>query len=102
MTKLESKSVAMFRLIEELESSGQDRQAFASLHGITLGKLAYWRGRYHRQNQNSSGFVELSGTPGDPGLEIAYPNGVTIRLPGDCGPARLRELVTLLQGPCFL
>ncbi len=102
MSKLESKSVEMFRLVEELELSGQDRQTFASLHGITLGKLAYWRGRYHRQNQDSSGFVELSGAPSDAGLEIVYPNGVTIRLWGYCGPARLRELVTLLQGPCFL
>lgn len=102
MSKRESKSVEMFRLVEELESSGQDRQTFASLHGIALGKLTYWRSRYHRQHQASSGFVELSGSAGDAGLEIAYPNGVTIRLWGDCGPARLRELVTLLQGQCFL
>lgn len=102
MSKRESKSHEMFRLVEALESSGQDRQTFATLHGITLGKLAYWRGRYHRQSQASSGFVELSGAPAEVGLEITYPNGVSLRLSGDCSPARLRQLVTLLQGPCSL
>ncbi len=36
MSKRESKSVEMFRLVEELESSGRDRQVFASQHGISL------------------------------------------------------------------
>lgn len=57
MSKRESKSVEMFRLVEELESSGQDRQTFAALHGLSISKLDYWRHRYHHQSQESpSGF----------------------------------------------
>lgn len=96
MSKRASKSVEMFRLVEELESSGRDRQVFASQHGITLSKLDYWRHRYHRQNQDMSGFVELKSAPIESFVEIIYPNGVTIRLPGDCSPVRLRGLITLL------
>lgn len=97
MSKRESKSVEMFRLVEELESSGHDRQAFASMHGLSLSKLDYWRHRYHHQNQEpTSGFIELKSAPVEPYLEIVYPNGVTLRLSGNCGPIRLRELVTLL------
>jgi transposase-like protein len=97
MSKRESKSVEMFRLVEELESSGYDRQVFASQHGISLSKLDYWRHRYHHQNrEGTSGFIELRSAPIDSSIEIVYSNGVTIRLSGDSSPVRLRELVTLL------
>ena len=86
----------MFRLVEELESSGQDRQVFASMHGISLSKLDYWRHRYHHQDDEAArGFIELKSVPVDPSLEIIYPIGVTIRLSGDSSSVRLRELVTL-------
>ena len=78
MSKRESKSVEMFRLVEELESSGHDRQAFASLRGLSLSKLDYWRHRYHHQNQErTSGFIELKSAPIESSVEIVYPNGVT-------------------------
>ena len=97
MSKRESKSVEMFRLVAELESSGHDRQAFATKQGVSLSKLDYWRHRYHHQNQELiSGFIELKSAPCDLSFEIVYPNGVTLRLPRNCGPVRLRELVTLL------
>ncbi len=97
MSKRESKSVEMFRLVEELELSGHDRQVFASQHGISLSKLDYWRHRYHHQNQDlTTGFVELKSAPVDSSFEIIYPNGVTVRLSGNFDSARLRELVTLL------
>jgi hypothetical protein len=97
MSKRELKNVEMFRLVEELESSGHDRQVFASQHGISISKLDYWRHRYHHQNrEQTSGFIALKGAPIDSSIEIIYPNGVTIRLSGDCGSVRLRGLVTLL------
>jgi transposase-like protein len=97
MSKRESKSAEMFKLVEELESSGRDRQLFASQHGISLSKLDYWRHRYHHQSQESpSGFIELKSAPIESPVEIIYPNGVTLRLSGNYGPIRLRELVTLL------
>lgn len=97
MSKRESKSVEMFRLVEELESSGRNRQVFASHHGISLSKLDYWRHRYHHQSQESpSGFIELKSAPLESSVEIIYPNGVTVRLSGSSSPVRLRELVTLL------
>lgn len=97
MSKRESKSIEMFRLVEELESSGQDRQVFSSLHGISLSKLDYWRHRYHHQSQEqASGFIELKNASVDSSTEIVYPNGVIVRLSGTPNPVRLRELVTLL------
>ena len=97
MSKRESKSMEMFRLVEELESSGQDRQAFASMHGLSLSKLDYWRHRYHHQNQEgTSSFIELKSVSIESSFEIVYPNGVIVRLSGNPNPVRLRELVTLL------
>ena len=97
MSKRESKRIEMFRLVEELESSGHDRQVFASQHGISLSKLDYWRHRYHHQSQEqASGFIELKNAPLESSFEIVYPNGVTVRLSGSPSPMRLRELVTLL------
>ena len=88
MSKRESKSMEMFRLVEELESSGQDRQVFSSLHGIS---------RYHHQNQEgTSSFIELKSVSIESSFEIVYPNGVIVRLSGNPNPVRLRELVTLL------
>ena len=97
MSKRESKIGEMFRLVEELESCGHDRQAFASLHGLSISKLDYWRHRYHHQNQEStSGFIELKNAPCNSSIEIIYPNGVMARLSGNYDSAQLRELVTLL------
>ncbi|WP_414618144.1 IS66 family insertion sequence element accessory protein TnpA [Dyadobacter sp. 32] len=60
-------------------------------------RLDYWRHRYHHQSQESpSGFIELKSAPLELSVEIVYPNGVTVRLPDNCSPIRLRELVTLL------
>ncbi len=96
MSKRISKTEEMFKLVSELESGEYDRQNFAHLHGMSIGKLDYWRRRYHRQSRESSGFVELKATIQNPCLDIIYPNGVTIRLNDQPDPMRLRELITLL------
>ena len=96
MSNSARKAEEMYRLVNELESGGYDRQSFARLHGIGVSKLDYWRTRYRRQNGKGSGFIQLSCKSNPVSLEIHYPNGVSIRVNGDPGQMRLRELVTLL------
>lgn len=95
MSKSAGKVEEMYRLMGEMESGGYDRQSFATLHGMSVSKLDYWRSRYRQQNTEGSGFVEVSGKPGPVSLEVIYPNGITIRLNGDVDRMRLRELITL-------
>lgn len=97
MSKRKSKTEEMFKLVSELESGDYDRQSFARLHGLSIGKLDYWRHRYHRQLRGASGFTELEAvTQESCCLDIIYPNGVTIRLNDQPDPVRLRQLITLL------
>ncbi len=96
MSKRTDKTEEMFKLVSELESSDYDRQSFARLHGMSISKLDYWRHRFHRKLQTPSGFVELKGGDDQPSVSIIYPNGVTVRIDGPVGAARLRQLVTLL------
>jgi len=96
MSKRMSKTEEMFKLVSELESGASDRQSFARLHGLSIGKLDYWRHRYHRQGQSPSGFTELKAVTQDSCFDIIYPNGVTIRFNGQPDLIRLRQLVTLL------
>lgn len=91
-----SKTEEMFKLVSELESGDYDRQSFARLHGLRIGKLDYWRHRYHRQRRGTSGFTELKAVTLDSCFDIIYPNGVTIRLNDQPDPVRLRQLITLL------
>ena len=96
MSNSARKAEEMYRLVNELESGGYDRQSFARLHGIGVAKLDYWRARYRRKNGKGSGFIQLSCKPDSVSLEILYPNGVCVRVNGDPGQVRLHELVTLL------
>lgn len=86
----------MFKLVSELESGDYDRQGFARLHGMSVSKLDYWRGRYHRQSQGVGGFAELKAADQESSIAIIYPNGVTVQINGQVDPVRLRQLVTLL------
>jgi len=96
MSKRISKAEDMFKLVSELESGDYDRQGFARLHGMSVSKLDYWRGRYHRQSQGVGGFAELKAADQESSIAIIYPNGVTVQINGQVDPVRLRQLVTLL------
>lgn len=78
----------MFQLIADWETSGMAQGLFCSERELTLGRFAYWRGKYLR-HQTGGGEVNkfTAITPGvgpdirDTPCEIVYPSGVRVVLP---------------------
>lgn len=95
----------MYGLIEAWESSGQGQKAFCQEQDISYSVFKYWL-RKHRgigsPKQKSISvptgkFRPLGLKEGSsiPVLEVAYPNGVSVKCPSGIEIDQLRELVKL-------
>ncbi len=86
----------MFPIIEEWERSSESREEFCNRHNLQLSTFSYWRTRYAKSTANPTpGFVQVD--PGlDENLEVIYPNGVIIRLPGTSSLSQLQALIGLV------
>ncbi len=89
----------MFPLIEQYLGSGQKQDDFCQAHDLPKSVFVYWLGRYRAVPDSSTeGFVEV--VPAErgtavAGIELEYPNGVKIRLPGEIAPGDLKMLINL-------
>ena len=85
----------MFTLCREWEESGESRASFCRRHQINTSKFSYWRGQYLSEGGGKEGEF-LSLTPAiDSGMEIRYPNGVVLKVPGKTSLSELKTLITL-------
>lgn len=85
----------MFSLCRQWEESGETRESFCRRHHINIGKFSYWRSQYLTEGKlEGGGFISL--TPEiDSVMEIHYPNGVMLKVPGKASLPELKALITL-------
>lgn len=93
------------RLIEQQKASGLSVKRFCSNEGIAPSNFYYWQKKLLRSSK-VQGFVplvikstpELQASKSEESLlEIAYPNGITLRIKQDLDLVRLRALLSLLD-----
>ncbi|GAA4419066.1 hypothetical protein GCM10023187_54050 [Nibrella viscosa] len=88
----------LFSLIEAFPLSGLSLADFCQQAGISPAKFYYWQRKARQAAAPPPAFVALSLEPQPTALplEVIYPNGVRIQLPGP-QLSLLRSLVTLLD-----
>ena len=87
------KKEKMYALVAEWEQCGQTREAFCKAQGMSLGTFAYWRSKYQEDHPvGSPSFIKL-GTCVTSSIEITYPNGVMVKLPGESSLSDVRALI---------
>ena len=79
--------------VASFKSSGLTQREFCRQEQIKLGTFSYW---YRKINGNSeipvSGFTEVTAPVQSVGLEVVFPNGVTVR--GIRDLSLIRQLVS--------
>jgi hypothetical protein len=89
----------MFPVVEEWQDSGLSKTAFCKQKGLAKSVFYYWQKR-HKEDQSNGGFIPIKVNNGNricsPSvIEITYPNGVIVRLPGQTLPAIVRQYLHL-------
>ncbi|MCK5470201.1 MAG: hypothetical protein KAI99_16880, partial [Cyclobacteriaceae bacterium] len=74
--------------------------AFCKQKGIAKSVFYYWQKR-HKEDQSNGGFIPIKVNNGNriysPSvIEITYPNGVIVRLPGQTLPAIVRQYLQFI------
>jgi len=74
----------IFSLIENWQQSDQTQKDFCREHDVKLATFHYWQKKYRNQYQdNPAGFIPMEiSSPDVRTVEIRYPNGVIVQLPG--------------------
>jgi len=93
-------------LVAAWQASGLSMRAFASQHGTTVRRIAYWRQRVPgsaTRDAESAGdpFVEVRLSPsGSATIDVACANGAVVRVGRDFDAALLRSVVAALVRSC--
>jgi hypothetical protein len=86
----------MFSLCRQWEESGETRESFCNRHQINIGKFSYWRSQYMSEEKpQEDDFLAISPAVNS-GMEIRYPNGVVIKIPGKTPLVELKALICLI------
>ncbi len=85
----------MFPIVEEWQNSDLSMAGFCKQRGIAKSVFYYWQKKY-KEDQSIGGFVPIKVDNGNrPSnssmIEIAYPNGVIVRLPNQTLPTIVRQ-----------
>ncbi len=99
-TKRSQRRQEMLSKVEECLNSGENKGKWCSEHNISPAVYYYWQQEYYRTKKNSTGdFVELlpdgDNCNLDEGIQVTYPNGVSLLVPGDLSLEYLRTLIHL-------
>jgi hypothetical protein len=81
----------MFQLVDQWKSSGMSQADFAGQNNLTLVKFRYWI-KKHREGQDGSGFIQIARPMGHE-INLRYPNGVELVLPGSTSLSALKSLI---------
>lgn len=91
------------RHVRAFEASGQTRQGYCDRRGLAVGSLDYWRRRLllsSRVAAEVSAFVPLqmhSTSPSGEALLLECVGGARLRLPRDCDPLWLVQVLSGLR-----
>jgi hypothetical protein len=86
-------------IAEAWERSGELQRAFAARHGVPVETLRSWIYRRRREPRSRrSKFVEVRVSPAmiTPAAELAFPNGLTLRLAPGTDPTWVSALAKSL------
>ena len=88
----------MFAIVEESRKSEMTNKAFCRQKGIAEWMFYYWQKKY-REEQTPGGFIPIrintTNQAGATVIEIAYPNGVIMRLPAHTPSSIVRQYIQL-------
>ena len=82
----ETKTSAMFELVEQWQQSGMSRKQFSSEKGIRLHRFGYWVKKYNQSQVAHPGFASLTIGPDplipatQPRISIDLGDGVVVRI----------------------
>ncbi len=93
MSKSKKRS-EMFSIVEQWQQSGMSQKAFSQEKGINIYTLRYWINKSSRQQNESSGFVQLN-EPSVADICLRYPNGVELLLPVHTSLSLIKGLINL-------
>lgn len=98
-TKRSQRRREMLSKVEECLNSGENKGKWCSRHNISPAVYYYWQQEYYRTKNNTGDFVELLPKKGncnlDEGIQVTYPNGVSLLVPSDLSLEYLRTLIHL-------
>ena len=83
----------MLSLIEQWQESGKTQQVFCQEHDLTFTTFYYLLKRY-RRGLDESNFLPVEISSGSH-IEIRYPGGVVLQLPGETRLSALKQLLSL-------
>jgi hypothetical protein len=89
----------MYPVIEAWQDSGLTVQAFCDQNGIAKSVFYYWHKRY-KADKEPGGFVPINinrdhKVAAGSFIEIQYPTGVILRLPGQTPGSTIRQYLQL-------
>lgn len=89
----------MYPLIEAWQNSGLTGRAFCYQQGIAKSVFYYWHKQY-KADKEPGGFVPVNinrvhKVAADVFIEIQYPTGIILRLPGQTHPSTIRQYLQL-------
>jgi hypothetical protein len=89
----------MFHLIQQCQESNKNNRDFCREHGLRESIFYYWLKRYKESQLPATGFipVKINGSShlANDKIEIQYPNGVYLSLPGYIDINRIKALIGL-------
>lgn len=97
----QSRQEKMFSIIESWQESGLSKKQFCAEQSISQPVFYYWMKKYREQHfQAPEGFIPVcvqNEVPRSNGIvEILYPNGVRLLLPGETDLGVVRSLIGLM------
>lgn len=98
-TKARRSKDEMYPVIEAWQDSGLTGQAFCAQNGIAKSVFYYWLTRY-KADKEPGGFVPIHikrdhKVAADTFIEIQYPTGVILRIPGQSSASTIRQYLQL-------
>lgn len=100
--KRKAKQALWTRRVRAFESSGQTRRAYCERRGLAVRSLDYWRRRLPSASSEAAtvpAFVPLQVRPASSSeaLILECAAGARLRLPHDCDPAWLAQVLSGLR-----
>ncbi len=87
----------MYRIVEEYQQGLHTIKEISKKYNINASKLSYWKNKYNEEPGNVSEFIEITRTGNTfSGIQICYPNGVSININQSVCQEDIKALINLI------